>query len=85
MKLLLKLTFDQNLIIINHKSNGDFKRHIIFRGTQETKLPKAFTFFFFLSIDNKFSQAQRIRNLYFENFHCVQKTSFELKSKRNQA
>ena len=32
---LLKLPFDQNLIIINYKSNGDFKSHIIFKGTQD--------------------------------------------------
>jgi hypothetical protein len=31
---LLKLPFDQNLIMIYQKSNGDFKSHIIFRGTQ---------------------------------------------------
>jgi hypothetical protein len=27
---LLKLLFDQNSIIINHKFNGDFNSHIIF-------------------------------------------------------
>jgi hypothetical protein len=32
---LLKLPFDQNSILINHKPNGDFKSHLIFRGTQE--------------------------------------------------
>jgi hypothetical protein len=31
MKWLLKLSFDQNLIMINHKSNNNFKRHLIFR------------------------------------------------------
>jgi len=34
MMWLLKLPFDQNLIMIYQKSNGDFKSHIIFRGTQ---------------------------------------------------
>ena len=31
---LLKLQFDQNSIIINHKSNADFNSHIIFSKTQ---------------------------------------------------
>jgi phosphotransferase system IIB component len=32
---LLKLSFDQNSIVINHKLSNDFKSHIIFRKTQE--------------------------------------------------
>jgi len=32
---LLKLPCDQNSILINHKLNGNFKSHLIFRGTQE--------------------------------------------------
>jgi hypothetical protein len=35
MTLLLKSSFDQNLIMIIHKPNGDFKSHLIFGGTQE--------------------------------------------------
>jgi len=31
----LKSPFDQNSIVINHKFNGDSKRHIFFRGTQK--------------------------------------------------
>jgi hypothetical protein len=31
MKWLLKLPFDQNLIVINYKLNGDLKSHLIFR------------------------------------------------------
>jgi hypothetical protein len=34
MMWLLK-SCDQNSILINHKLNGDFKSHLIFRGTQE--------------------------------------------------
>jgi hypothetical protein len=35
MMWLLKLSFDQNSIMINHKSNGNFKSHIILGGTQK--------------------------------------------------
>jgi hypothetical protein len=35
MMWLLKSPFDQNSIVINNKSNGDFKSHIIIGGTQE--------------------------------------------------
>jgi hypothetical protein len=35
---LLKSQFNQNLIIINHKSNSNFKCHIIFRITREKLL-----------------------------------------------
>jgi hypothetical protein len=35
MMWLLKSLFDQNSIMINHKSNNNFKSHIIIRGTQE--------------------------------------------------
>jgi hypothetical protein len=31
----LKSSIDQNSIVINYKLNGDFKSHIITRGTQE--------------------------------------------------
>jgi hypothetical protein len=34
MMWLLKSQFDQNLIMINHKSNGNFNNHIIFSRTQ---------------------------------------------------
>jgi hypothetical protein len=34
MMWLLKLPLDQNLIVIYHKSNSDFKSHIIFIGTR---------------------------------------------------
>ena len=34
MMWLLKSLFNQNLIMINHKSNGDFNRHIILSMTQ---------------------------------------------------
>jgi len=35
MMWLLKLLFDQNSIIINNMSNGNFKTHIIIREKQE--------------------------------------------------
>jgi hypothetical protein len=35
MMLLLKSPFNQNSIVIYHKSDCDFKSYIIFRGTQE--------------------------------------------------
>ena len=35
MRWLLKLSFDQNLTVVNHKPNGDFKSHIIFKWTHE--------------------------------------------------
>jgi hypothetical protein len=38
MRWLLKSSFDQNSIVINHKFNGNFKRHIIIRGTLERLL-----------------------------------------------
>jgi hypothetical protein len=31
----LKLSIDQNSIVINYKFNGDFKSHIIIKGTRE--------------------------------------------------
>jgi hypothetical protein len=33
IRWLLKLQVDQNLIVINHKPNSDFKIHLIFGGT----------------------------------------------------
>jgi len=33
--VIFKITIDQNSILINHKLNGNFKSHLIFRGTQE--------------------------------------------------
>jgi hypothetical protein len=38
MRRLLKSSFDQNSIIINHKLNSDFISHLIFLGTQEELL-----------------------------------------------
>jgi hypothetical protein len=35
MMWLLKLLFDQNLIMINHKPDGDFNSHIILRWTKD--------------------------------------------------
>jgi len=35
MMHLLKSPLDQNLIVINHKLNGDFKSHIILGRIQE--------------------------------------------------
>ena len=35
MMWLLKLLFDQNSTMINHKTNGDFNNDIIFEGIQE--------------------------------------------------
>jgi hypothetical protein len=35
MRWILKLSFDQNSIMINYKHNGNFKNHLIIRGTQE--------------------------------------------------
>jgi len=32
---LLKSSFDQNSIMINHKANNNFKSHFIFLGAQE--------------------------------------------------
>jgi hypothetical protein len=32
---IIRQEFDQNLIVINHKPNSNFKSHLIFGGTQE--------------------------------------------------
>jgi hypothetical protein len=35
MRWLLKSSFDENLIVINHNTNSDFKSHIIIKRTQK--------------------------------------------------
>jgi hypothetical protein len=36
MGWLLKLSFDQHLIVLHHKFNSNFKNHIILKGTRVT-------------------------------------------------
>jgi hypothetical protein len=37
MRWVLKSPFDQNSIMINHNSNGDFKHHLVFGGRRVTQ------------------------------------------------
>jgi hypothetical protein len=39
-KVVFKIIFDQNLKMIDHKFNDDFRSHVIFRVTQEKNKSK---------------------------------------------